>query len=65
MGSYPAKPAATDLARRIQAAAPVICQFCHRRVHCQRNGAWYHSHNASVSCHPGEGTGRCALPAGA
>jgi hypothetical protein len=40
----------------------VICRFCRKRVHQQRNGAWYHNHNASVSCRPGEGSDRRALP---
>ncbi len=40
----------------------VICQLCRKRLHRQRNGAWYHDHNASVSCHPGDGTGRQAIP---
>jgi hypothetical protein len=40
----------------------MICQLCRRRVHKQRNGAWYHDHNASRSCHPGDGSGRKAIP---
>jgi hypothetical protein len=40
----------------------MICQLCRRRIHRQRNGAWYHNHNASVSCRPGDGSGRKAVP---
>jgi hypothetical protein len=40
----------------------VICQLCRKRVHRQRTGDWYHNHNASVSCRPGEGSGRRAVP---
>jgi hypothetical protein len=29
------------------------CTYCYRPIHQQRNGAWYHDHNASVSCRPG------------
>jgi hypothetical protein len=40
----------------------VICQLCRKRVHKQRNGEWYHNRNGSVSCRPGEGSGRRAVP---
>jgi hypothetical protein len=39
-----------------------ICQLCRRRVYRVRNGEWYHDRNASAFCHPGDGTGRKALP---
>ena len=39
-----------------------ICQFCRKRIDRQRNGAWYHRHNSSVSCRPGEGSERRATP---
>jgi hypothetical protein len=39
-----------------------ICQHCRRRVHRQRSGDWYHDRNGSVSCSPGEGSGRRATP---
>lgn len=29
------------------------CTYCHRAIHQQRNGEWYHSGNASVKCKPG------------
>src|SRR5215472_9928909 len=38
------------------------CGYCRQRIHQQRNGAWYHNHNASVSCRPGEGSDRRAFP---
>jgi hypothetical protein len=44
-------------ARRI-----VICQLCRKRLHRARNGAWYHDRGASEFCHPGDGTGRKAVP---
>jgi hypothetical protein len=34
----------------------IICANCRRRLHRQRDGSWYHAHNASVSCRPGEGS---------
>lgn len=40
-------------ARRI-----TICQLCRKRLRRQRNGAWYHRHNASEFCRPGDGTHR-------
>jgi len=40
----------------------VICQLCRKVLHKQRNGAWYHDHNASEFCNPGNGTGRKAVP---
>jgi hypothetical protein len=40
----------------------MICQLCRKRVHQQRNGAWYHDHNSSVACRPGEGGDRRATP---
>lgn len=39
-----------------------ICANCRRRLHRQRSGAWYHDHNASVSCWPGDGSGKRATP---
>jgi hypothetical protein len=39
-----------------------ICQLCRKRLRKQRNGAWYHRHNASEFCHPGDGTHRKAVP---
>jgi hypothetical protein len=39
-----------------------ICQYCRKRVYRQRNGAWYHYGNASMSCRPGEGSDRRAAP---
>ncbi len=42
--------------------ARVICQLCRKRVHKQRNGAWYHDRNSSEFCHPGDETGRKAVP---
>lgn len=39
-----------------------ICQLCRKRIDRQRNGAWYHRHNSSVSCRPGEGSDRRAVP---
>ena len=41
------------------------CGYCRKKITRQRNGAWYHDHNASVSCRPGEGSDRRAFPAGA
>jgi hypothetical protein len=29
------------------------CTYCFRPIGRQRDGAWYHEHNASVSCKPG------------
>lgn len=40
----------------------VICANCRKRLHRQRNGAWYHNHNASVSCHPAQVSSRRAEP---
>jgi hypothetical protein len=40
----------------------IICHWCRRPVHQQRNGEWYHDHTASVFCHPGDGIGRVAMP---
>lgn len=31
----------------------VRCAYCRRAIHKQRNGEWYHTGNASVSCRPG------------
>jgi hypothetical protein len=42
----------------------VRCGYCRRLIHKQRNGAWYHNHNASEFCKPGVGTGRKAFPRG-
>lgn len=39
-----------------------ICCYCRRRIYRVRNGEWYHEHNASVSCRPGEGSDRRATP---
>ena len=41
----------------------VRCCYCWKRIYRQRNGAWYHVHNGSVACHPGEGSDRRATPA--
>lgn len=41
-----------------------FCGYCHRAIYRQRDGSWYHEHNASVFCHPGDGSGREAFPAG-
>lgn len=38
------------------------CVYCRKRIHKQRNGEWYHNHNASVACRPGEGSDRRATP---
>jgi hypothetical protein len=35
-----------------------ICQLCHKRVFRVKNGEWYHQHNASAFCRPGDGTHR-------
>ena len=45
-------------------ARVVVCCYCRKQIHRQRNGAWYHDHNASVACRPGEGltAGRRATP---
>ena len=40
----------------------IFCANCRKRIHKQRNGAWYHDHNASVSCHPGQGRSGRAEP---
>lgn len=40
----------------------VICASCRRLLHMQRNGAWYHNHNGSVSCYPGQGSEKRANP---
>ncbi len=53
-------PGAGGLAPR--PAHIVICQLCRRRLHRQRNGEWYHTHNASVSCRPGQGSEQRATP---
>jgi hypothetical protein len=39
------------------------CGYCYKKIRMQRNGAWYHDHNASVSCNPGSGSDRKAFPA--
>ena len=39
-----------------------LCAYCRRKIHKQRNGAWYHTHSASVRCRPGWG-GNVAFPA--
>ena len=39
-----------------------ICQLCRKRLSKQRNGAWYHRHNASEFCRPGDGTHRKSVP---
>lgn len=31
-----------------------ICCYCRKRIHRQRNGEWYHDHNASTACRPGD-----------
>lgn len=40
----------------------VICAICRRTLHMQRNGAWYHDHNASESCYFGTGSSKRANP---
>ena len=40
----------------------VRCCYCRHRIYRQRNGDWYHEHNGSVSCRPGEGSDRRAAP---
>ena len=42
--------------------AVTICMICRKRVHQQRNGAWYHDRNGSVSCYPGSGSEKRATP---
>ena len=37
------------------------CVYCRRLVFEARDGAWYHRHNASISCKPGWGS-RTASP---
>lgn len=39
-----------------------VCQLCWKRVHKQRNGAWYHDRTSSESCRPGDGSGQKAVP---
>jgi hypothetical protein len=46
-----------------EAKPATICCNCRRHIYRQRNGAWYHTANGSVSCRPGEGSGRTASPA--
>lgn len=41
----------------------VKCAYCRRRILRMRDGAWYHEHNASVSCKPGW-SGNKATPGG-
>lgn len=36
-------------------ARRIVCCYCRKRIYKQRNGAWYHEHNASVACRPGDG----------
>lgn len=45
-----------------EAERVVICANCRKRLHRQRNGAWYHNRNASVSCYPGGGSEKRAEP---
>lgn len=40
--------------------ATTVCTYCRRAIHRQRNGEWYHNHNASVSCRPGWASRRAA-----
>jgi hypothetical protein len=42
-----------------------FCLNCRRRVFLARDSRWYHDHNASVSCHPGDHSGRRAEPGAA
>jgi len=51
---------ARDAARATQNQA--ICANCQRRIFRAVNGDWYHRHNASVSCYPGEGLPERAEP---
>jgi hypothetical protein len=39
-----------------------ICVGCRRGVFQIRSGAWYHRHNCSTACYPGDGSGRRARP---
>jgi len=38
------------------------CANCHRLIFRARSGDWYHKANASVSCDPGSGSDRRAVP---
>ena len=42
------------------------CGGCRRQLFKVANpgpsGAWYHTHNGSVACYPGDGSGRKAMP---
>lgn len=40
----------------------ICCANCGKRIFRARNDDWYHSHNASVSCRPGEGSENRADP---
>jgi hypothetical protein len=40
----------------------IICASRRRPLHMQRNDAYYHDHNASVSCYPGTGSSKRANP---
>jgi hypothetical protein len=37
------------------------CGYCRRLIHKQRDGSWYHNHNASVFCKPGDRPARKAF----
>jgi hypothetical protein len=39
------------------------CRFCRKPIFKAKNGDWYHVRNSSVSCRPGSGSDRRALPA--
>jgi hypothetical protein len=43
--------------------ARTYCQFCRKSIFRAKNGDWYHVRNSSVSCYPGSGSDRRALPA--
>jgi len=47
-----------NASQKVAAERIAICQLCRKRVHRMINGEWYHSRNASVFCHPGDGTHR-------
>jgi len=38
----------------------MYCENCRKRIYKARDGAWYHDHNASAFCDPGQGSGRRA-----
>lgn len=39
------------------------CHYCRKRIFKAKNGDWYHVRSGSVSCSPGAGSDRRALPA--